>query len=412
MEKTFTVPPDQIGTLLALARSGQLDQFVVTGISFRGADLRGRELAYFPLSGIDLELADLANASLQGANCSDALLRRANLRDALCVSADLSSADLREADLRGTNLESANLTAANLTGALYDSRTKWPEAFNVQSSGAVRHEHSVSPQRPWIQRWWPQTSPNRYKEVANAAAARLPRWQPRRPAVPWLVPLVITSVASSLLFVIYFGVYFQGSAPASYDDSEEPLAVASPVAEVSTTPLLAVVSPVAEASTTPLLDAAAACDPAYPSVCIPPYPPDLGCGEIPYSSFQVIGDDPHGFDGNKNGIGCESDTATLTDAATSVPTPSPTLPENPSICTVNQATQSRSGPSADYPVWRLLPRGAKVMVVGFNNVCSDRTWYHLRRGDWAADFALNCPGLPDVPFVDVKCATPTPPPLD
>jgi len=48
------------------------------------------------------------------------------------------------------------------------------------------------------------------------------------------------------------------------------------------------------------------CDPSYPDVCIPPYPPDLDCGEIPYSNFRVVGDDPHGFDRDKDGIGCES----------------------------------------------------------------------------------------------------------
>jgi len=48
------------------------------------------------------------------------------------------------------------------------------------------------------------------------------------------------------------------------------------------------------------------CDSSYPSVCIPPYPPDLDCGEIGYSNFRVIQPDPHRFDGDKDGIGCES----------------------------------------------------------------------------------------------------------
>ena len=48
------------------------------------------------------------------------------------------------------------------------------------------------------------------------------------------------------------------------------------------------------------------CDPSYPDVCIPPYPPDLDCGEIGYSNFRVVGNDPHGFDRDNDGIGCES----------------------------------------------------------------------------------------------------------
>jgi micrococcal nuclease len=51
---------------------------------------------------------------------------------------------------------------------------------------------------------------------------------------------------------------------------------------------------------------AADCHPSYPDVCIPPAPPDLDCPEIPYRQFTVVGADPHGFDGDRDGIGCES----------------------------------------------------------------------------------------------------------
>ncbi len=48
------------------------------------------------------------------------------------------------------------------------------------------------------------------------------------------------------------------------------------------------------------------CDPSYPDICITPYPVDLDCDEISHSNFRVIGNDPHGFDADKDGIGCES----------------------------------------------------------------------------------------------------------
>ena len=48
------------------------------------------------------------------------------------------------------------------------------------------------------------------------------------------------------------------------------------------------------------------CSPSYPTVCIPPAPPDLDCGDIPYKRFQVLPPDPHKFDADKDGIGCES----------------------------------------------------------------------------------------------------------
>lgn len=45
---------------------------------------------------------------------------------------------------------------------------------------------------------------------------------------------------------------------------------------------------------------------SYPGVCIPEYPPDLDCGDIPFSFFRVRPPDPHGFDGEGDGVGCES----------------------------------------------------------------------------------------------------------
>jgi endonuclease YncB( thermonuclease family) len=46
------------------------------------------------------------------------------------------------------------------------------------------------------------------------------------------------------------------------------------------------------------------CDPCYPDVCIPPPPPDLDCPQIQYCQFRVLCD-PHRFDGDHDGIGCE-----------------------------------------------------------------------------------------------------------
>jgi micrococcal nuclease len=53
--------------------------------------------------------------------------------------------------------------------------------------------------------------------------------------------------------------------------------------------------------------ASSSCDPAYPTVCIRPLNPggDLDCADIPHRRFQVLPPDPHNFDGDGNGIGCE-----------------------------------------------------------------------------------------------------------
>jgi micrococcal nuclease len=47
------------------------------------------------------------------------------------------------------------------------------------------------------------------------------------------------------------------------------------------------------------------CDPSYPTVCIPPPPPDLDCADVPYTNFKVLPPDPHHFDGDHDGLGCE-----------------------------------------------------------------------------------------------------------
>lgn len=49
------------------------------------------------------------------------------------------------------------------------------------------------------------------------------------------------------------------------------------------------------------------CDPSYPDFCIPPPPPDLDCKDVrPHKNFTVLPPDPHGFDRDGNGRGCEN----------------------------------------------------------------------------------------------------------
>jgi hypothetical protein len=70
--------------------------------------------------------------------------------------------------------------------------------------------------------------------------------------------------------------------------------------------------------------AAQACDLAYPDFCIPPVAEvgDLDCPDLSFANFTVLDPDPHGFDTDLDGIGCEavvpaeaSDTAPMAIAA-------------------------------------------------------------------------------------------------
>lgn len=59
-------------------------------------------------------------------------------------------------------------------------------------------------------------------------------------------------------------------------------------------------------STTHTYAQAEDCDPSYSDVCIRPPPPDLDCSDIPDKDFGVLPPDPHGFDRDGDGIGCET----------------------------------------------------------------------------------------------------------
>ena len=79
-------------------------------------------------------------------------------------------------------------------------------------------------------------------------------------------------------------------------------------------------------SPTPPVNGDGNCDRAsYPDtdICIPTYPPDLNCDDVPYKNFKVTGRDPHGFDRDNDGIGCDSATG-VEDASSATPSPTPT----------------------------------------------------------------------------------------
>lgn len=93
-----------------------------------------------------------------------------------------------------------------------------------------------------------------------------------------------------------------------------PTATATSTATTTTTPTATPTrTPTATTTTAPTdsptptatAPSGAGCDAAYPTVCIPPPPPNLNCPDIPYRNFVVLTPDPHGFDRDGDGIGCE-----------------------------------------------------------------------------------------------------------
>lgn len=56
----------------------------------------------------------------------------------------------------------------------------------------------------------------------------------------------------------------------------------------------------------PYDDGSSDCDPNYEGACIPDVPYDLDCDDVGETDFSSIGYDPHGFDGDGDGVACES----------------------------------------------------------------------------------------------------------
>ncbi|HET8847877.1 MAG TPA: hypothetical protein VFM20_03710 [Nitrososphaeraceae archaeon] len=50
------------------------------------------------------------------------------------------------------------------------------------------------------------------------------------------------------------------------------------------------------------------CDSSYPEICITTYSAKLICADIPFRNFTALLPDPHGFDSDGDGLGCEEST--------------------------------------------------------------------------------------------------------
>ncbi|MCC7021263.1 MAG: thermonuclease family protein [Thermomicrobiales bacterium] len=95
-----------------------------------------------------------------------------------------------------------------------------------------------------------------------------------------------------------YGLWSGCETDASGDTNE--LAPAAPASGSAARGIVSELAPGAAAPAAP-----SGCDPAYPTVCIPSPPPDLDCGDIAFRRFEVVPPDPHRFDGDHDGVGCE-----------------------------------------------------------------------------------------------------------
>ena len=82
--------------------------------------------------------------------------------------------------------------------------------------------------------------------------------------------------------------------PTAIPPTALPIPTATEIPIATPEPAPAVPAPVAQ------------CDSNYSGVCVPLSNRDLDCKDIPAKKFQSTGNDPHGFDRDKDGIACES----------------------------------------------------------------------------------------------------------
>lgn len=102
-----------------------------------------------------------------------------------------------------------------------------------------------------------------------------------------------------------------------------------------------------------VLAAAQLCSGAYPDFCIPPPQPDLNCEDIEFSDFTALPPDPHNFDVDNDGRGCEdsgkprfggqpapatTSPAGATTTAPPITRPAPTVPATTTTTTAPATT--------------------------------------------------------------------------
>lgn len=119
------------------------DDANLSGVNLADAELEGAWFNDANLSYANLEGADLYWAALLDANLENANLRSVRFTGSLLAGANLSRADLSNAnfgfdnvggrtDLRSANLTDCIISGTIFEGAMYDSKTKFPNGFDPE----------------------------------------------------------------------------------------------------------------------------------------------------------------------------------------------------------------------------------------------------------------------------------------
>ena len=110
---------------------------------------------------------------------------------------------------------------------------------------------------------------------------------------------LVSGIFSFLLSIIFipFSI-FSHPVPSELQQSQ----VFNPTSELQQSQVF---NPTVSNSVVESRDSRSGCDNSYPDVCIPLSDFDLDCKDVTDRNFQVLPPDPHNFDRDKDGLGCE-----------------------------------------------------------------------------------------------------------
>ncbi len=243
--------------------------------------------------------------------------------------------DVLRRDLTDPVLKAGTNGCVVLSGTLLDPYSGATLAFERghDTSRLVQVDHVVALSDAW-QKGAQQWSPGRRLAFANdplnllAVDGPLNQLKSDGDAATWLPPQTSYRCAYVARQVAVKATYGAWVTQAEHDAIAGLLAACPgeplPTSDLPTDPDLGAAAPppsapvraapAAPAAPAPAVPAptasGAGCDPAYPGTCIPSPAAgggDLDCGDVPARRFAVVAPDPHRFDGDGDGVGCESD---------------------------------------------------------------------------------------------------------
>ncbi len=202
-------------------------------------------------------------------------------------------------------------------GASCSVAGSWRSAYDgVTTTTASRFDidHVLALKEAWDSGAWDWTSARR-KSFANdlgdsrslrAVSAASNRSKSDKDPAQWLPPLTTFRCTYAREWVVV-KVRWTLSVDTLERAALKRILMACPAvtATVAVIPAATLASPMPTTTATPIPTSGGACDPNYTGYCVPVVTYDLDCPDIGHR-VTVVGVDIHRFDGNGDGVGCES----------------------------------------------------------------------------------------------------------